>query len=212
MWASIGLGCVLFAPSVASAQVVCSDPPVIFFPQPRPSCTWNTTDCDWVCPGYAGRNVTVQVLQPPTTAGTVFLSLEQTCPNTILNCSVPLSTSATETAAQHCQLLAGAAASPSCVNAGFVVKAGACTGAHPTFTVSNHSSCPTFMAAGISQVQSQFDQTYLGALSDGELDAIMVTAVPALPGAWLPILAALLGLGAVVSLWRSRRREHDRAR
>jgi hypothetical protein len=208
LWISVtfGLMGLLAAPAVR-AQVC--DP---YAGAPRPSCSWDTTACNWVCPGYTGGNVTAVVLQPPASAGTVTVNMQVACIPQIHSCSVSGATTATETATQHCQLLAGLVASGSCAGAGFVVAAGSCVGPRPALTVSNSACNTNPMALGISNAQFPFDQSYQGALADGEREEIVAGAVapsvPALSEAWRAILALLLGLVVVSFCGRlaSRRR------
>jgi hypothetical protein len=121
----------------------------------------------------------------------------------IHSCVVPMTVTPPETATQHCQLLASAAASSSCASQGFVVAVN-CGGSQPTFTVTN-SICSTPLAVGIVSTSSfPFDQTYTGALPDGELDSITAGSappvVPALPSAWPSVVGLLLGAAGFFAL------------
>jgi hypothetical protein len=181
--ASISLG------GSARAQGECFDP---FYPAPRPGCQWQATGCFWNCPEYSGSEVTVSVVTPPTQAGSVNLNLTAGCGN--CNLRVPISGS--ETAAQHCEELVQAIKGSACTQ-GFVVAADQCGLPGADFAVSCGLS---LMTLGIStaSVFTQFDQTYLGPLSDGESDNIVPGPPPA--SASVPALSTWFVAGAVLAL------------
>jgi hypothetical protein len=194
---SVAFGLVgLSVAPLAHAQVC--DP---YAAAPRPSCSWDTTACNWVCPGYMGSDVTAEVFQLPKSAGTVTVNMQVACSSQVYTCSASAPTGPTETATQHCQLLAGLATSSACASAGFGAGSIPCAGPHPYFTVWNNNCGLTPMALGISGAQSPFDQTYQGGLPDGEWEAIVAgqvpPAVPALPHAWQAVAVLVLGLAAL---------------
>jgi len=156
--------------STSTCEWICPvcDP---FGPAPRPSCTWDSDACNWRCDGYTGVDVTVRTVQPPSQAATVFVKLSSLCTATGVHaaCGGSFTVHPGMTVTQKCQSLAGAVAA-SCASAGYAVTMNDCA-IDALFTASNVDCPGTAFALGVSNSSSAFDQTWQGALPDGELES-----------------------------------------
>jgi len=114
--------------------------------------------------------------------------------NCQLQCGANVAASGPMTASARCEALR--AAFVSACGTRYTVSENTCATASPSFKIS--AACSnTFV--GISRASSPFDESYLGPLPDGELEAIGTTvvagAVPALR--WPVLLAAALAITGV---------------